>query len=652
MLPCALWAVLRAGAACASGEAPEWLRDAAAQETPAAGSELPAIVLLRERTVEVKEAGKTLVHERGAIRVLTNAGRASARCGTVYLTEGGKVTSMRGWLLGPGGSARPYGPKDCVDVRLDPNDVYSEARYRLLSAGEDAAPGAVFGWEWTSEERSVFQQFDWAFQDELPALRSRVTVRVPEGWHAGGIVMNHEPFAPVVSGRATTWELTDLPGVRDEPGAPPLSEQVPRVAIGFGPDALDHPAAATDFTSWGQVADWLAGLSEPRAARDDRLRARASELIAGRSSDLERIREIGAWVQSLNYISIQTGVGRGGGYRPRPAALVMEKGYGDCKDKANLVRALLAAVDIPAWLVAVYAGDPTYVRAEWPSPQQFNHCIVAIRLPREDSLAARVDHPELGPLLLFDPTDPWTPLGSLPESQQGGLALVQRTGEDGLFRLPVASADLNGMRRRVQVRMGPGGHIAASIRESSTGAAAVRERAWRQSASEADYRRLIEGWVGRSVAGARVQRLETNDDPVTGRFELDVAFTAERYVRSLAAGLYAVGPALVSRRDRFDFSGDVRTRPIVLESEWSEEEVTIAVPDAVRVEEFPEAAALETDFASYRTTYGFESGQVRFTRTLKIRRVTLPAGRHADVQAFFRSVRRAETALVLLREGD
>jgi len=38
------------------------------------------------------------------------------------------------------------------------------------------------------------------------------------------------------------------------------------------------------------------------------------------------------------------------------------------------------AVGIDAIPISIYAGDPDYVRAEWPSPQQFNHCIIAVKV--------------------------------------------------------------------------------------------------------------------------------------------------------------------------------------------------------------------------------------------------------------------------------
>jgi len=133
---------------------------------------------------------------------------------------------------------------------------------------------------------------------------------------------------------------------------------------------------------------------------------------------------IGRYAQGVKYVSIQTGVGRGGGYRPHAAAEVLAKNYGDCKDKANLMRAMLKMMKIEAYPVIIYSGDPTFVRKEWASPSQFNHCIIAIRVSPETKAATVIEHAKLGRLLIFDPTDGETPIGDLPYYLQGSLALV------------------------------------------------------------------------------------------------------------------------------------------------------------------------------------------------------------------------------------
>jgi len=112
---------------------------------------------------------------------------------------------------------------------------------------------------------------------------------------------------------------------------------------------------------------------------DGPITSKAQELTKNAKTEYEKIQAIGSYVQAfvtsrskpVSAAAVATG--------PHPAPQVFAKSYGDCKDKANLLRAMLKAIGIDAFPVSIYSGDPEYVRANWPSPQQFNHCIIAIR---------------------------------------------------------------------------------------------------------------------------------------------------------------------------------------------------------------------------------------------------------------------------------
>ena len=109
--------------------------------------------------------------------------------------------------------------------------------------------------------------------------------------------------------------------------------------------------------------------------------------------------------------SSRQAVERNVGYRPRPAAQVLTTRYGDCKDKSNLMRALLSSLGIESHLMVLSAEASWPVPLEWPSPLHFDHCILAICADGFSYSNAVATHPHLGRLLLFDPTDEFLPLG-------------------------------------------------------------------------------------------------------------------------------------------------------------------------------------------------------------------------------------------------
>ncbi len=628
-------------------EVPQWLKQASANPAPTQDRRVPALVLLNEQSIRVEEDGKVVTVERGAMRILTGEGRKVAGASLLYMTDTGKVKDFRAWLVRSSGEVKKYDKNEVADVAVSPNDVYGDVRRRVILATDDAEPGALFGYEWTMEDRSVFTQFEFQFQNNLPTMLSRFAIILPTGWRAEGVTFNRPPIEPSVNGSAYSWELRDLPFIEEEPSAPPLTQIAPRLAVSYFPSPGKSNAAAS-FDSWQTVSKWLTTLSESQATLDDALAGKARQLIANAKTEYEKIQAIGRFVQKINYVSIQTGVGRGGGYRPHSAIEVFAKSYGDCKDKANLMRAMLRAINIPSYLVCIYSGDPTYVREEWPSPQQFNHCIIAIKVSEETKSPTIVNHAKLGHLLIFDPTDDTTPVGDLPDHEQGSLALLI-AGEDGaLLRMPVTPPEANLMERNVDASLAADGSIQVNVRERSTGQAAVNERRAFLGLPRSDYVKLVEGWIMRSVSGASITKVEPADDLMAGRFSLDVEFNAPRYGQVMSGRLLVFKPALVSRGEALALTNPTRRRAIMLESEAYTERAKIKLPEGLSVDEMPDPVKLDVPFGSYVTSYEVKDGHLHFYRSLTVRNVIIPPTQYEAVKKFFSAVRSAEQSPVVL----
>lgn len=629
-------------------EAPAWLKQAVSVSTPTYKKNVPAVVLLDESKVSIDEDGRVVTTNYYAMKILTREGRAGAVATEIYNTDSGKVREMRAWVIRPSGEVKKYGKNDAVDMAIVDNDIYNEARKMFISARDEVEPGAIFGYEATTEERSVFTQFDWYFQNGLPCLLSRLTLTLPKEWRADSVTFNHSKIEPLVNGSIYSWEMRDLPFIEDEPLSPPVTNIAPRLAVSYFSSPGSKSGIGKTFGSWAEVSRWLSQMSDPQAALDDNLAGKAKQLTASAKTELERIQAIGRYVQSINYVSIQTGVGRGGGYRPHPAIDVFAKSYGDCKDKANLMRAMLKSVGIQSYLVSIYSGDRTFVREEWPSPQQFNHCIIAVKVSDETQAATIVKHPTLGRLLVFDSTDDNTPVGDLPDHEQGSLALIVAGEAGALLRMPVTPPEANRLEREAEVVLDADGSIMARVRERSLGQSAVNERRAFRGLSRPDYAKLIERWIARSASGAIISKVEPADESAEGRFALNVDFTAARYGQLMHERLLLFKPAIVARRESLSLTEASRRYPVVLESHAYTETVKVKLPAGFVVDELPDAVNMDASFGTYTTTYEVKDGQLSFTRKLVVRGATIPVGDYAAVRSFFEKIRAAEASPVVL----
>jgi hypothetical protein len=640
--------VCTAAAARGDEAAPSWLTQAAAQSVPAYPAEVTAVVLVNDKREEIAADGRVITTTTYAVRILRREGRGYAEAVEHYLTDTGKVRDLHAWLIRPSGQTKKYGKDETADVAVSPDDIYNEERVKAILAKDDAEPGAVFGYQAISEERALTSQEEWLFQDTLPTLVSRFTLALPTGWHATDVTFNHEKVAPTVAGSTYTWELKNLPPVTEEPASPALTNVVPRLAISYFPaDGVQAPNAHA-FANWSDVSRWVTDLTDAQADSNDALATKAMQLTATAKTELEKIQSIARFVQTIQYISIDVNVGRGGGMRPHLATQVFAKNYGDCKDKANLMRAMLKAVGIKSYLVAIYLGDPNFVREEWPYPNQFNHCIIAIKVTDDTLGPTVITHPKLGRLLIFDATDTTTPVGDLPDPEQGSFALVIAGNEGSLVRMPVMPPDSNHLERTAEVTLAGDGSITASLHERSRGQAASAMRAEFRGLARPDYAGVIEHWITNGATGARVSKVEPTDDREGGRFALDVDFSAANYGQLMQDRLLVFKPAIVSRREFLSFTGAKREHPVVLEPLAFTESVQVKLPAGFDVDELPDPVKLDAPFGNYSASYEVKDGQLHFTRSFTQRATVVPSEQYAQVRDFFGRIRAAEQSPVVL----
>jgi tetratricopeptide (TPR) repeat protein len=140
----------------------------------------------------------------------------------------------------------------------------------------------------------------------------------------------------------------------------------------------------------------------------------------------EVIRRILASIErDIRYAGVEFGEGS---IFPRAPGETLRNKYGDCKDKATLLVAMLRQAGIPAHAVLVNSGFGVDVEPDLPGLGHFNHVIV------------RTDGPDG---IWIDPTDEFARAGELPDSDQGRLVLVAKDDTTALVRTPLADSTAN-----------------------------------------------------------------------------------------------------------------------------------------------------------------------------------------------------------------
>jgi hypothetical protein len=629
-------------------DAPGWLKQAAASTAPTYEKDVRGVVLEDEEQVTMGGDGKLVTVDNYAVRLLTREGKSLAIASAYYLVSSGKVREINAWIIRPDGTVKSYDKKSMYDRISDPDDVYDEGRIKVIDASGDVDVGYVFGYTTVSEDTPLFYQDQWSFQGRLPTLVSRYSLNLPSGWTASSLTFNSPAeITPQVSGSSYVWEVRNLAPIPPEPLSQGVANLAPRIAVNYAPQNNSSSANRT-FATWTDVSVWGTALHDPMVIVDDSIAAKARDLTASATTELEKIRLVGNYVQNLQYISIDIGVGYGNGYKPRSSALVMSRGYGDCKDKANLMRALLRALKIESYPIVIFSGDPTFVREQFASPRQFNHCIIAVRVSDATKAASVIDNEKLGRLLIFDATDPYTAVGDLPGHEQGSLALIMAGDKGGLARMPVMPADTDKLQRNVEVTLNEFGEIKGTIQERGHGQTATFMRAQFRALPAPDFRKAIEGWLTRGASGAALEDLKTKDVLNDSAFDLDVSFSVARYAQLMRGNLLVFKPVVVSRRNFTYLTESKRITPVEIGSSSVSENSTFNLPDGFVVDEMPSASNFETLFGKYTSSCEVKGSKLVCSRLLTMNRTIVPVERYSMAKDFFTKIRDAEQVPVVL----
>ena len=200
-----------------------------------------------------------------------------------------------------------------------------------------------------------------------PAALRRVVLNHPAGRQISWRLIGDRQGAPLKPAesvhegmRRLVFEERSIPKILLEPLTPP--EYVVFRRLQF-----------SEFSSWSDVVGWANEVFQSSGNLGEDGRAMV-ETLRKKATEEDRVVAALEFVQSqIRYFSVSMGESS---HRPTQPDVVLQRRYGDCKDKSLLLVALLQALGIPAKPVLVDLGRLRGLDSELPSPELFNHAIV------------------------------------------------------------------------------------------------------------------------------------------------------------------------------------------------------------------------------------------------------------------------------------
>lgn len=635
--------------------APDWLRAAAQEKLADYPKETVAVVLLDEEQIEVKGNGEIDTLYRRAFRILRPEAREHYSGITVNFDDETKIAYMKAWTITSDGHEMEVKDKDVVEGGDSSSGIeFNDNRYKILQFPEPN-PGSIIGYEYVQRNRPFVFEDDWRFQDPLPIKTARLSLHLPASWEYSAEWFNYAEQKPSDSRtNQFTWELHDIPAVEIEPEMPPWGAVAGWVGVKYFPH--DPAMRARSSGSWKDVGLWYDGLTQSSRIVTPEIKQKVAELTAGLSDPLEKIRALTQYMQrNIRYYAIELGIG---GYQPHPASEVFTNQYGDCKDKVTLLSSMLREIGIESYYLLV-DSDRGVVHPSYPSIY-FNHMILAIRLPdnvSDATLYAIVKDPQLGRLLIFDPTNEYVPLGHLPWYLQDNYGLLVTPDGGALLSLPLLPPPQNRLLRTAKFILDPAGNLSGTVQEARWGGPAAEDRQEILEATPAKRAEFFENFLGTFLGNFSLTEASIGDlDQFDQTLVFDYKFKSAEYAK-VVGDLIVLRPRVLGDKYTNLLALFAEKKPRMYPVEFHEatrqdDVFDITLPQGYVVDELPKPVQASCDYATYHSEIQVAGDTLHYKRTFEIKDVMVPVQKLPEIQNFLEQVAADQQSAAVLRRAN
>jgi transglutaminase-like putative cysteine protease len=622
-----------------AGDAPAWMQVQVNLPLPEHDDKTDAILLYSENILSVQPDGKIKTLERRVYKILRPGGKDFGTV-RVFFDSQTRVNFIHAWCIPAQGRGYEVKDKDAVETALvdvENGELMTDLHVKLLQIPA-SEPGNIVGYEIEHDDRPYVLQDIWQLQEPVPVRETHYTLQLPAGWEYKAAWINHPEVAPTGAGGGWQWVATDLKAIKPEEEMPPWKGIAGQMIVTLIPPSGSQQKG---LLNWSEMGSWYLDLVHGRRDASAEIKQKVATLAPSSLTPLAKMRALARFAQNdIRYVAIELGIG---GQQPHPAADVFTNRYGDCKDKATLLSSMLKEIGVESYYVVINA-DRGSITANTPPNLGFNHVILAIQLPAgvsDPSLVAVMQHPKLGRLLFFDPTNEMTPFGRLSGQLQANYGMLVTPDGGELVELPQLPSTLNGITRTAKLVLDGNGSLRGDVHEVRLGDQANYQRhELRAATKDVDQIKPIENVLAHSFATynitkASIVNLHQTDLP----FEYNYSIQSDNYAK-LTGNLLLVRPrvlgtkssALLETKERrqypVEFNGPERDSDIF----------EITVPDGYEPDDLPLPIDADYAFASYHSKAEMVGHILRYTRSFEIKELSVPVNQSDDLKKLYRVI--------------
>lgn len=482
------------------------------QEKLPPGSE-DAVSLAEVVHVRVQPSGLSSRFQQLVVKVLTQRGVEAFRSMPItWSPDRQEVRVLKARVTKPDGSVVDSFGDEERNINEPWTGMYYDARARLLSF-PSLAPGDVLEVQWRTDDTSVDNLLSdyWGDVDALQGLFTKLHYRyVVDMPKSRPLAWNKETLPKWVTASSTStddrttyrFEATSVARIVPEPNMPGWAE-------------IATPLHLSTYQKWEQVGRYYWGLVRDQLVPNEELKRAVDTALKGidrKDTDKVVAALYGFVVTNTRYVALEFGIH---GFKPYRVDRILARRFGDCKDKASLIHAMLKVAGVDSKLVLLRMRHLGVLSPEVASLAAFNHAIVYV--PKLD--------------LFLDGTAEFHGSRELPPSDRiANVLIVEPDAPSRFLTTPEAKPESNLTSLVLDVTLKPDGSASAKGTVVGSGQSAPEMRrqyetpGTRVAAFEQQWSSSYPGLRASEVTVSDVKNLE---QPVTLKFAISMPRFAE-----------------------------------------------------------------------------------------------------------------------------
>ena len=382
----------------------------------------------------------------------------------------------------------------------------------------------------------------------------------------------------------------------------------------------------SSFSSWDEIYKWWKSLYKDKLKLNEEVKDFVKELTKDAAADYDKAKRLYEFVaRNIRYVAIEYGES---GHEPHYANEVFMNKYGDCKDQAILLVAMLKHAGLKGYPILIPTRGTYPMHEDFPATI-FNHAICAVEID--------------GRLIFMDPTAETTAFEYVPLSDQDRLTLV--FADDTWLIAKINTIEDNELAYKMDIVIDEDESAAITRQVSTQGFYSSSYRWYLKYTHPAIIKEEIQQKMMKISSLSKLIDYQISDvDDFDTTPTLSYKFVSEKFLNP-ARDLRIVPVLDQVYLDHALISKEDRKYPIDFEGIYSiTANINITLPKNLEVKYLPRSTTLENPWFILEVSYQEDSNSVIFNQVFRVKERFVEREDYEDFKEYLKE------ALYLLRE--